>query len=63
MTIRIEHPIAGPEDVLTLESKAPWEEVLSARSTYELIASAASDRPEATAITFLYTLPYEVEWG
>ncbi len=55
MTIRIEHPITGPEDVLALERKAPWKEVLSARSTYELLAGAASDRPEATAITFLAT--------
>ncbi|MCP3963933.1 MAG: acyl-CoA synthetase [bacterium] len=55
MTIRIERPVTGPEDVLALERKAPWEEVLSAQSTYELIAGAAADRPEATAITFLAT--------
>lgn len=55
MTIRIEQPITGPEDVLALERKAPWKEVLSARSTYELIAGAAADRPAATAITYLAT--------
>ncbi len=54
MTIRIER-ITGPEDVLAVERKAPWPELLSASSTYELLAGAASDRPEATAITFLPT--------
>ncbi len=54
MTIRIER-ITGPDDVLAVERKAPWEQVLSARSTYQLFAGAASDRPEATAITFLAT--------
>ena len=55
MTIRIERPIAGPDDVLAVERRAPWEEVIPAPSTYELIAAAAADGPQATAITFLAT--------
>ena len=55
MTIRIERPITGPEDVQALEQRATWEEVLTARSTYQLIAEVAADQPQATAITFLAT--------
>ncbi|MEM7581893.1 MAG: acyl-CoA synthetase [Acidobacteriota bacterium] len=55
MTLRITQTVTGPEDVSSLERQAPWEEVLSARSTYELIAAAATDQPGATAITFLAT--------
>ncbi len=55
MTIRIQRPITCPNDVLALERQAPWDDVIPARSTYELLAAAAADRPRATAITFLAT--------
>ena len=55
MTIRIERLISGPDDVLALEREAPWDDVIPAQSTYELIAAVAADRPQATAITFLAT--------
>ncbi|NPU86356.1 MAG: acyl-CoA synthetase [Syntrophaceae bacterium] len=47
-------PIGGMKDIEALE-KVPWEDVLSAQSTYELFRDAASQFPDKVAITFLPT--------
>ncbi len=47
-------PITGIEDVEALE-QTPWESVIPAESTYELLADIAGKRPDATALTFLLT--------
>ncbi|MFH1136222.1 MAG: acyl-CoA synthetase [Pseudomonadota bacterium] len=47
-------PITGLGDVEILE-QTPWEEVIPAESTYELLADQAARRPDDTAMTFLLT--------
>ena len=45
-------PIIGLGDVEALE-QTPWETVIPAESTYELLADVAARKPDDTAITFL----------
>lgn len=47
-------PITGIKDVETLE-QTPWESVIPAESTYELLSDTAAGQPDATALTFLLT--------
>jgi len=61
MAITINRLVTGPNDVLAIEREKPWSEVFSENSIYEMIASVASEYPDAPALTCLHTGDLEEE--